>query len=413
MLLSLRMAMYFVNDLEKAKEWYSRVLNSDPSSEDPGSVSFFVGGDRLLLLKIEGNNQQTQSGGTGFWAVSNVEEDYQRLLDLGAEALSEIRDMGNGILTATLRDPFGNFIGIGGTGGKIDNQAIEDKPSQTALWTTMMRAFAAYEPLEEMRGADQLAEIFLPQDLRNEIKKEDSRQEFHNQHFIIGICEYVLARTRFFDAAYSEALENGIEQIVLLGAGYDTRPYRLKDTTGDVRIFELDIAPTQNHKKRCLADANVEIPHNLSHVPINFNKQTMDEVLAIAGFQTNKRTLFIWEGVTYYLQTEAVTSTLAFINTSSAKGSIIVFDYIAMWPGIFEAYGVKELIQLNSTRQSGETASGFSLEEGAIESFLQENGFRLSQHYNAEEMEQNFLTKKDGSLYGKVTGSLRLVKATT
>jgi hypothetical protein len=95
------------------------------------------------------------------------------------------------------------------------------------------------------------------------------------------------------------------------------------------------------------------------------------------------------------------------------KGSKVVFDYIALWPGVFGAYGVKEMIELNSSQHSGESGADFSIEEGAIKSFLSERGFEISVHQNTEEFEKNFLTLKDGTLFGRATSWFRIVQAVT
>lgn len=121
----------------------------------------------------------------------------------------------------------------------------------------------------------------------------------------------------------------------------------------------------------------------------------------------------MWEGVTYYLAPEAVEATLEFIKLNSPSGSIVAFDYIALWPGIFDAYGVKELIDFNATKQSGESGNNFALEEGAVASFLSERGFKASHHLNSEEIEKKYLTLQDGTLFGHVTGSFRIVQAVT
>ena len=413
MFLNLRSVMYEVHDLKKAKEWYSKVLEIEPAFVQPDDVIYFIGGDRMVLHRVDHPSLGDGSGTVAYWAVSNFKAELQMLLDNGATEFGTVRDMGNGILLATVKDPFGNIIGIGGSGGKPDNRAIEEKPSKTALWTTQMRAFTAMEENEEIRGDDYLAEVFLTPEMRDELNKTENRQTYKEKNFVIGICEYVMARTRIFDQFYQQAIERGVNQIVLLGAGYDSRPYRINTSSAEVRIIELDVPPTQERKKRCLAGAGIKIPANHSFAPINFNTQSLEDVLYAAGYDASKQTLFIWEGVTYYLGAEAVEDTLNFIKNQSPAGSMVAFDYIALWPGIFDAYGVKELIQFNTAQQAGESGAGFSIEEGAVESFFTERGFEISIHMGPEDLERNFLTLKNGTLFGRVTGSLRVAMALT
>jgi len=411
MFLSLRSVSYEVDDLEKAREWYSDFLDSKPVIEQSGSVTFLVGADRLVLNHVEHPVRNNGTGQIAYWGVSDLKVEYPRILGLGASKHGDITDLRNGYLLAQVKDPFGNTIGLGGMGGTPDNRAIEEKPSETALLTTLMRAFAATEMNVEIRGHDSLAKFFLPGKMQDDLARIENRDEFKGKHFILGLCEYVMARTHIFDQFYRDALNGDIDQIVLLGAGYDTRPYRYENLSGSIKIFELDTRPTQERKKRCLSEACIKIPDFLTYVPINFNSQSLKDVLFEAGFNPDTRTLFVWEGVTYYLGSDAVDATLKFIRSNAAKGSMVAFDYIAVWPGVFNAYGFQELVELNASKHQGESGAAFSIERGAIKSFLSQRGFEIVVHQNTEELEKNFLTTKDGVLYGHATGGFRIVQA--
>jgi methyltransferase (TIGR00027 family) len=109
----------------------------------------------------------------------------------------------------------------------------------------------------------------------------------------------------------------------------------------ETRIFELDIASTQQRKKQFLQQANVPIPAQLAFVSIDFERDTLAEVLTRAGFNENKKALFIWEGVTYYLSVRAVDKTLAFVRSHSPVSSNICFDYMIHAPDMSARYGVK------------------------------------------------------------------------
>jgi catechol 2,3-dioxygenase-like lactoylglutathione lyase family enzyme len=109
MILGLRTAIYPVNDLVKAKEWYSQVLGIKPYFDQPFFVGFQVGGFELGLLP---QGQASIAGPQPLWGVANIEEAFQGLLDLGAESLELITDVGDGIKVAAVKDPFGNRLGI-------------------------------------------------------------------------------------------------------------------------------------------------------------------------------------------------------------------------------------------------------------------------------------------------------------
>ena len=109
MLLGLRTAIYPVADIEAAKAWYTRLLETPPYFDQSFYVGFSVGGFELELTPGGANGT---SGAQPLWGVASIETAYARLLELGAVALDPIADVGEGIKVAAVRDPFGNRLGI-------------------------------------------------------------------------------------------------------------------------------------------------------------------------------------------------------------------------------------------------------------------------------------------------------------
>src|SRR3982751_4458290 len=111
MLQGLRTVIYNVDNIERAKEWYTEFVGYPPYFDQPFYVGFNVGGFELGLdpdmsdVK-KGNNE------TAYWGVANIEEAFARCIAIGGEAVTEIRDVGNGIKVASVKDPFSNVIGI-------------------------------------------------------------------------------------------------------------------------------------------------------------------------------------------------------------------------------------------------------------------------------------------------------------
>ena len=134
-----------------------------------------------------------------------------------------------------------------------------------------------------------------------------------------GMNAYVYARTTFMDNLFIEALQNEISQVVLMGAGYNSRPYRFAGINHNSLVFELDIAPTQVRKKECLRKARIEIPAQVRFVPVNFNQGGLGDALDKARFELDEKTLFIWEGVSYYLDPKSVEETLDFVSRSNPE----------------------------------------------------------------------------------------------
>src|SRR3989442_14460325 len=129
------------------------------------------------------------------------------------------------------------------------------------------------------------------------------------------------ARTTFFDAALARHLGN-IDQLVILGAGYDTRSYRMPK---DIHSFEVDREKTQQTKRQMLKKAGLDTT-GITFVPADFMTEDWLEKLVHAGFEPDKPSFFLWEAVTMYLDREAVESTLRKI-AGLASGSVVAFDY--------------------------------------------------------------------------------------
>jgi len=296
----------------------------------------------------------------------------------------------------------------------MSKKGVEQKPSETALFAAIYRTIVNIEKHNDVLGSDYLAECFLPGLLKYLMRFKFIRENFKNKSHKLspGIYEYVLARTAFFDTIFKDALNNQIPQIVLLGAGYDTRPYRFANLNNSTRIFELEISPTQNRKKKCLAKAKIDIPEKVTLVPIDFNKEKLQNVLEKAGYNRNANTLFIWEGVSYYLEPTSVDATLDFMKKNSPKESLVVFDYVVSLSDetVKNYYGAKEFTETWKKRHLNEPFK-FAINDGEIELFLEQRGLKIINHLDSEQIEKMFLLQENGSLIGKVSGIFRFTVA--
>jgi len=397
----LKRIVYQVSDLAAAKQWYKDLLGKDPVLDSPAGVAFVVGDAGLVLTSAKcARAHDAENITIAYWAVEDIDAAYKRLVDSGATPKNEISMLFNSRL-ATVIDPFGNTIGLIGKPADTGKRSVEEQPSETAMSVASMRALAALDEREEIRGHDSLAAIFLTEDRKIPLRDPAMRAWVLKKMVPPGVYEYMLARTVYFDHVVSEALREDVPQIIFLGAGYDSRACRFRDLIKSTRIFELDIRPTQERKKKLLCQANVVIPEQLTFVPINFNKDTLHDILLGAGFDKTKKSLFIWEGVMYYLDMRSIDDTLAFITSHAPAGSSIAFDYSAYTPDSANAYGVRELRESVQSTHPGEPIK-FRLPAGTIETFLKDRGLTLIDHMTAPEMEQTYLTLRDGSSAGKV-----------
>jgi methyltransferase (TIGR00027 family) len=266
--------------------------------------------------------------------------------------------------------------------------------SRTAMSTAFMRALAAHAPRPELRGKDTLAEIFLDEVQLKPIQDANIRAWVMKEKLTPGTYEFMLARTAFFDQVFEEALKSNIPQVVLLGAGYDSRAYRCADLTQDTQIFELDVAPTQERKLACLQGAGILIPTQVHFVPIDFTRDDLKTRLTQAGFSPEKRTVYLWEGVTYYLSAEVVDDMLAFVGANSPASSAIAFDYAAVSEAASKEDSTTKLRQMMQDRHAGEPVR-FGIRLGEIESFLSNRGFAIKEHLTAAEMQSRYLACSD------------------
>jgi methyltransferase (TIGR00027 family) len=137
----------------------------------------------------------------------------------------------------------------------------------------------------------------------------------------------VAARSRIAEDTLAEAVAAGASQYVLLGAGLDTfacsNPW-----AGRVRVFELDHPASQAWKRRMLREAGLALPAGASLVPVDFAREDFITRLQAAGWDSSRPTVFAWLGVTMYLPEAAVLDCLRAIARHSARGSVLVFDFV-------------------------------------------------------------------------------------
>ena len=292
-------------------------------------------------------------------------------------------------------------------------RSVEQKPSETAVFAALHRAIANKEFKNEKFGSDYLAEYFLPSHFRFFIKFNKVRANVKKRisEAFPGLHEYMIARTAYFDSKFIDALNDEVPQIVLLGAGYDSRAYRYAKLNSATKIIELDIGPTQNRKKKCLKKAQIDIPRQVTLASINFRKESLKAVLEKAGHENHKKTLFLWEGVSYYLQAESVAEMLEFVSHSSQRESVIAFDYtISVTEENINGYGGKEFFESMKEHHANEGIM-FAIDDGKAGLFLERKGLKMVEHMENDEIEKAFLLNENGSLIGQITRHFRFVSA--
>ena len=189
-----------------------------------------------------------------------------------------------------------------------------------------------------------------------------------------GVWEFLAARDRYIDDTLEACLAEGLEQLVILGAGYDARAYRFEALKAGVKVFEVDHPATQAVKLRKVEAIFGARPSHVTYVPIDFDRESLEDRLFECSYDQRLKTLFIWQGVTYYLTPQAVDDTLAFVAGHSGPGSSIIFDY--MDPTLLA--GAPRHGEISSMRRyRGLTGEGlaFGIPIGSIQAFLEARGF--------------------------------------
>ena len=205
------------------------------------------------------------------------------------------------------------------------------RPSRTAEAVAMMRATDQARPEDQRILDDPFAREFLGPTFRAALRAWASGSKLTDRLHLgsVGLTTFVLTRHRYIDDRLHRSLTGRRKpnQVVILGAGYDMRAHRI--VPPGVPVFEVDHPATAGRKRRIMTRLTEKgaISSRTTHqIEIDFQRQSLEEVLADSPFVPEARTFFVWEGVSMYLTREAVESTLATVARLGAPGSTLVFD---------------------------------------------------------------------------------------
>lgn len=204
-----------------------------------------------------------------------------------------------------------------------------ERASRTAHFVALGRALASSGLSHVPDFRDPTAKVFLTDKGRKSLADvEKAAQSGKPSMRVEGartMADMIAFRTTAIDAAVRTAVDAGATQLVILGAGYDGRAWRMPELTR-VKVFEVDHPATQADKKARVARLP-EPPGVVSFVSIDFERDALDAVLARAGHDPTAPTCWIWEGVVMYLTRDAMHATLADVSKRSAPGSTLIINY--------------------------------------------------------------------------------------
>ncbi|AFM27100.1 class I SAM-dependent methyltransferase [Desulfomonile tiedjei] len=200
----------------------------------------------------------------------------------------------------------------------------ESCPSVTALRVAMRRA--VHQIIDHPKiFSDSLALRIVGAE--KEPEKQLDPKWFEQTPLEYRLRAFLAARSRCAEDGLTDAINRGVRQYVVLGAGLDTFAYRNSSPADTLHVFEVDHPTTQAWKRTRLEEAGIPIPRNLTFCPVDFESETLEEGLQRAELDTRKGIFFSWLGVTPYITSSAITTTLRFVASLPA-GSGIVFDYM-------------------------------------------------------------------------------------
>ena len=255
-----------------------------------------------------------------------------------------------------------------------------NEPSRTALIIARQRA--AHQVLDH---GSILYDPFATKILRED---ETDGLEFANEHPLASIGRlFTAARSRIAEDAASRAVERGIRQIVILGAGLDTFALRNPHGPQQIRIYEVDHPATQAWKRQRLAEAQIALPPWLILVAVDFERDDVAAKLVAASFPQNSPAFFTWLGVLPYLIRDAIDRTLDYI--SSIPNSEVVFDYLEPPEAFSEELRPVETERTEQLKKIDERSVS-RFEPAGIAAILRSHGFCAIEDIDFQEIASRF-----------------------
>ncbi|MFA7711661.1 MAG: SAM-dependent methyltransferase [Candidatus Neomarinimicrobiota bacterium] len=285
---------------------------------------------------------------------------------------------------------------------------IDNYSSRTANYTCMCRASSYLENNPLFKSGDYIAVKLLPRFIKLLLlcKILNLKGKISPK----GIYQYVIVRTKYLDNIFIESIKKGIDQVVILGAGFDSRAIRLLNETNRVKVYEIDVDTTVNAKLKQYEKRKIKLPSCDILIPVDFEKENIKTKLNEFGFNSSKKTLFILEGLTMYLSENSVSETFNFITNNSSRGSIIAFDYVHASVLRLENKYFGENAIYNRVKKDNEQWI-FGIDESEIESFLMKFNLSLVDHLNSIAMEERYFKNDSGKIVTKVNGTHCIVLA--
>lgn len=201
-----------------------------------------------------------------------------------------------------------------------------------------------------------------------------------------GVRGFTVGRTRYIDDALVAALREEIDQVVILGAGYDSRAYRIPGIES-TRVFELDLPETQTQKRKRVHRLLEKVPDHVTFVALDLESQELAEILPSSGFREGRRTFFICEGLTEHISAGAVDRIFRYVADATKQESKIAFTYLVR--GLLD--GTKHFPGTRAhLAYSGFSTRAFALNPEDLRVYLSERGLELIEDVAGAEFAERY-----------------------
>ncbi len=266
--------------------------------------------------------------------------------------------------------------------------------SRTAEGMAVLRALEQHQPAARRILNDPYAKEFLFNPafrLLAWLPLHSRATSFLLQFWAPGGQEFLTIRPRLVDELAVEQAAQGISQIVLLGAGFDTLAWRQREALRRVTIFEVDHPATQRAKRQ--VSERIGQPDNLRFVAVDFERDDFVEKLREAGFDAARPSFIIWVGVSYYLTAQAVAGTLQRIAAISPPGTKLVWDY--MLADVVDGT-TRNQEALDKARRAAWLSEPwlFGLQPEELGAYLKQFGFKLLHDYEPAELRARYCPQR-------------------
>lgn len=281
----------------------------------------------------------------------------------------------------------------------------EQRPSRTAMRVALRRA--AHQLLDSPKVLDDpVAVAIVGAEAASELAATPDAG--WRGRVARAVRAFMVARSRLAEDELARAVARGASQYVILGAGLDTFAYRNPHPDGSLRVFEVDHPATQEWKRRKLQAASIPIPASVTYAPIDFERQSLDEGLALCGLDRRAPTFFSWLGVTMYLGEEAIAATMGFVG-SMPRGGGLVLDYAVPRSSLGWRERMFHDALARRVSSAGEPFRTY-FHPAELRDRLAQAGFRATQDLGADELNARYFGGRTDGL--RVSGSLgRLASA--